>query len=200
MAPTSSYFPSSFRYGDGSSREAPTPTQYSQDNDNAADSYIQQSIEDLHHQPPNHINISHITPKSDSTTSGPLVVYIVVDTCYPTADAFETNIGTTNIISVHSTKAAANSRAKKIIYENDGGCTVDIDRIIEEVKQGLYTGIGVGGKEEKDRCCFARKCEVESKTVDEDSDSEEGSGSGSSDLVDGDGERYGDGDGDVKMG
>ena len=200
MAPNSSSFASSFQYGDGSSREGPTPTQHShnQHHNDEADSYIQQSIEkDHHHQPPTHINLSRIASKADSTTSGPLVVYVVVDTCYPTAHAFETNIGTMNITSVHSTKLAANSRAKKIIYENDGGCTVDIDKIIEEVKRGLYTGIGVGGKENKDGCCFARKCEVESKIVDEDSDSEEGSGN--SDLADGDGDRDGDGDGDVKM-
>jgi hypothetical protein len=156
------------------------------------DSYIHQSIEE---QPPSNTNI---TSKLDAenSTSGPQIVYMVVDTCYPTAHAFETNIGTTNITSVHSTKSAANFRAKKIIYENDGGCTVDIDKIIEEVKQGLYIGIGVGGKEEKEGCCFARKCEVEGKIVDEDSDSEEGSGS--SDLLDG--ERDGDADGDMEMG
>ncbi|KAF1832745.1 hypothetical protein BDW02DRAFT_502305 [Decorospora gaudefroyi] len=169
----------------GSKEDGPTPTQYSHDNRDEADSYIQQSIEATS---PTH---THTT----NPASGPHVIYLVVDTCYPTAHAFEANIGTTNIISVHSTKAAANSRAKKIIYENDGGCTVDIDKIIEEVKQGLYTGIGVGGKEEKEGCCFARKCEVEGKIVDEDSESEEGSGE--SDLLDGaDGDR----DGDVEMG
>jgi hypothetical protein len=126
------------------------------------------------------------------------MIYIVTDTCYPTASSFESNLGTTAIISVHSTRTAANARAKKIIYENDGGCTVDIDKIIEEIKQGLYTGIGVGGKADRGGECFARKCEVEGKIVDEDSDSEEGSGE--SDLVEGERETEGDGDGDVKMG
>lgn len=105
----------------------------------------------------------------------PGMVYVVTDTCYPSALDFDRNIGITSVISVHGSKSAANERAKKIIYENDGGCTVDIDKIIEEVKKGLYTGIGVGGKEEKDGCCFARKCEVEAKIVDEDSE-DEGSG------------------------
>lgn len=76
-----------------------------------------------------------------------------------------------------------------MIYDNENGCTVDLDKVIEEVKKGLYTGIGVGG-EEKDGCCFARKCEVEGKIVDEDSDSEETSGeSGESDLLDGMGDQ-----------
>jgi hypothetical protein len=151
--------------GDGT-----TPIQRSHDNDDAADFYIQQSIEKDHHQQ------QHITvPKHTNTTPGPHIIYIVVDTCYPTSHAFETNIGTANITSVHSTKVAANSRAKKIIYENDSGCTVDLDKIIEEVRRGLYTGIGVGGKEEKEGCCFARKCEVEDRVLDEDSDGEEGS-------------------------
>jgi hypothetical protein len=165
------------------SKDGPTPTQRSYDNDNNmndGDSYIQQSIEQ-----PNPPNASH---------SGPYRIYIVTDTCYPTADSFQNNMGTTHITSVHSTKAAANSRAKKTIYENDGECTVDLDKIIEEVKQGLYIGIGVGGKEEKSDSCFARKCEVEGKIVDEDSDSE--GTSGDSDLVDGMGEA----DGDVEMG
>jgi hypothetical protein len=191
-----------------------TPTQLEQENknnnnnnnDEQADSYIQQSIE-KDDRPQHHPSSSKL---SANTYSGPHIIYIVVDTCYPTAHSFKTNIGTANITSVHSTKAAAKSRAKKIIYENDGGCTVDIEKIIEEVKQGLYTGIGVGGKEEKEGCCFARKCEVEGKIVDEDSDGEEGSGgsdalyeSAGSDAVDGNrGSDLvdGDQDGDVEMG
>jgi hypothetical protein len=175
------------------SKDGPTPTQRSYDNDenndmNEGDSYIQQSIEQPN--PP-------ITTVINSVNTGPYIIYIVTDTCYPTAFSFHNNIGTTHVTSVHSTKSAANSRAKKIIYENDGDCTVDLDKIIEEVKQGLYTGIGVGGKEESGGCCYARKCEVEGKIVDEDSDSEETSGeSGDSDLVDGMGER----DGDTEMG
>jgi len=175
------------------SKDGPTPTQRSYDNDNNnnvhdGDSYIQQSIEQPNPPMANMVNSSH---------SGPYRIYIVTDTCYPTADSFQNNVGTTHITSVHSTKAAANSRAKKIIYENDGECAVDLDKIIEEVKKGLYIGIGVGGKDEKSGSCFARKCEVEGKIVDEDSDSEETSGeSGESDLVDGMGEA----DGDVDMG
>jgi hypothetical protein len=170
-----------------SKQDGTTPTQHSHKNDEQADSYIQQSIEkDQSHHPHQPPSLQHQNSKSSTATnvsfSGPHVIYIVIDTCYPTAQAFEANIGTANITSVHSTKSAANTRAKKIIYENDSGCTVDIDKIIEEVKQGLYTGIGVGGKEEREGCCFARKCEVEGKIVDEDSDSEEGSGR--SDLVD----------------
>ena len=77
--------------------------------------------------------------------------------------------------------------------------SVDIDKIIEEVKQGLYVGIGIGAKDEKDGCCFARKCEVEGKIVDEDSDSEETSGeSGDSDLIDATAD--GEADVDVDMG
>jgi hypothetical protein len=134
-----------------------------------------------------------------NSPSGPHIIYIVTDTCYPTAQSLEANIGSTHIISVHSTKSAANSRAKKIIYDNDSGCTVDIDKIIEEVKQGMYIGIGIGAKDEKNGCCFARKCGVEGKIVDEDSDSEETSGeSGDSDLIDATGD--GEGDVDVDMG
>lgn len=73
---------------------------------------------------------------------------------------------------MHTSQTIANARAKKIIYDNDGGCTVDIDKIIEEERSGLYTGIGVGGEEEKEGCCYARKCEVEEKGVDEDSEDE----------------------------
>ncbi|CAA9965678.1 hypothetical protein CFE70_008610 [Pyrenophora teres f. teres 0-1] len=172
-------------------KDGPTPTPRSHNNINIGDSYIQQSIEV---SPP---------PRTPATTmtdspSGPHNVYIVTDTCYPTAHSFESNIGITQIISVHSTRSAANSRAKKMIYDNENGCTVDLDKVIEEVKKGLYTGIGVGG-EEKDGCCFARKCEVEGKIVDEDSDSEETSGesgeSGESDLLDG----MADQDGDMDM-
>ncbi|KAH9868279.1 hypothetical protein J1614_007351 [Plenodomus biglobosus] len=127
----------------------------------------------------------HNDNEYDNDRRLPIMVYVVTDTCYPSAANFDLNLGTTSVISVHSSKTAANERAKKIIYENDGGCTVDIDKIIEEVKQGLYTGIGVGGKEEKDGCCFARKCEVEAKMVDEDSEDEgsgESMGYGGSDL------------------
>ncbi|KAF1841773.1 uncharacterized protein K460DRAFT_358476 [Cucurbitaria berberidis CBS 394.84] len=139
---------------------------------------------------------SHDPIPSTSTTS--VVVYIVTDTCYPTVSSFDSNIGTTTVDSAHSTKSSANARAKKIIYQNDGGgCTVDIDKIIEEVRQGLYTGIGVGGKEEKEGCCFARRCAVEGKLVDEDSEDEESGESGVGEL---DGVVDRDGDLDVDMG
>ncbi len=72
---------------------------------------------------------------------------------------------------MHSNKDAANSRAKRIIYSNGEGCTVDIDKIIEEQRHGLYIGIGIGGKEEKEGC-YARKCEVEKMVVEEDSEDE----------------------------
>lgn len=49
---------------------------------------------------------------------------------------------------------------------------MDIDKIIEEERKGLYTGIGVGGREEKKGCCYARKCEVEEKFLDGDSEDE----------------------------
>ncbi|KAJ4374109.1 hypothetical protein N0V83_002848 [Neocucurbitaria cava] len=128
----------------------------------------------------------------------PSVIYIVTDTCYPTKPAFDSNVGTTTIDSAHTTKRTANARAKKIIYENERGCTVDLDKIIEELRQGLYTGIGVGGKEEKDGCCYARRCQVDTKTLDEDSE-DESSGSGESaetELHN----KVGDRDGDIAMG
>lgn len=105
-------------------------------------------------------------------------IYVVTDTCYPSAANFDSNFGSTTILSVHSSSQAANARAKKIIYENDGGCRVDIDKIIEEVKMGLYTGIGVGGKTGRDGCCFARKCEVEAKLIDGTSEDEGSEASG----------------------
>ncbi|KAH7563168.1 hypothetical protein J3E72DRAFT_329992 [Bipolaris maydis] len=173
-------------------KDGPTPTPHTH---NIGDSYIQQSIEI---PPP----LSTRAPtRMTNSPSGPHIIYIVTDTCYPTAQSLEANIGSTHIISVHSTKSAANSRAKKIIYDNDSGCTVDIDKIIEEVKQGMYIGIGIGAKDEKEGCCFARKCEVEGKIVDEDSDSEETSGeSGDSELIDATGEGEGEADVDVDMG
>ena len=45
---------------------------------------------------------------------------------------------------------------------------VDQDKIIEELKDGLYTGIGIGGIE--GHGCYARKCEVEAKPIDIDED------------------------------
>lgn len=96
-------------------------------------------------------------------------VYIVVDTCYPTAVDFNTNKGSCRIDSVHSSKRAANARAKKIIFQT-GSCKVDVDKIIEEIDEGrgLYTGIGIGGSGDGTvGTCYARKCGVEGKVVDE---------------------------------
>jgi hypothetical protein len=121
-----------------------------------------------------HRDQSDIPRRSIERSTSALTVYIVVDTCYPTKASFDSSLGKANIDSAHSTMHSANSRAKKIIYENDAECTVDIDKIIEETRQGLYTGIGIGGKEnsgcEDNSCAYARKCEVESKIVDEDSE------------------------------
>lgn len=128
-----------------------------------------------------------------TTPASATTVFIVTDTCYPTASDFNTNKGCTRIDSAHSSQHAANNRAKKIIYDNDGGCTVDLDKIIEEMREGLYTGIGIGGKEERDNCCYARKCEVEGKVVDEDSEDE-----GEDDM--GERGRTWDREGDVDMG
>lgn len=141
-----------------------------------------------HHDNSSNNKNNNNNTNDDDDRLWPTMVYVVTDTFYPSASNFDTNLGTTSTISVHSSKRAANERAKKTIYENDGGCTVDIDKIIEEVKQGLYTGIGVGGKEEKSGCCFARKCEVEAKPIDDDSEDE-----GSGDSIGGGGSSYYDG-------
>lgn len=111
-------------------------------------------------------------------------MFIVTDICYPKESDFASGRGIVTIDSVHSTKKAANARAKKIIFEA-GPWHIDIDKIIEEVRNGLYTGIGVGGEDRPlDGHCYARKCEVESWTVDEDDDkeSEEESASGEGDV------------------
>lgn len=118
-----------------------------------------------------HVYQSDVPRRSIEPSISALTVYIVVDTCYPTKASFDSSLGTTNVDSAHSTMRAANARAKKIIYENETGCSVDIDKIIEETRQGLYIGIGIGGKGSPG-CAYARKCEVESKIVDEDSEDE----------------------------
>ncbi|CAO2657405.1 Nn.00g035310.m01.CDS01 [Neocucurbitaria sp. VM-36] len=141
-------------------------------------------------------SLSHESIPTTSTTSS--IIYIVTDTCYPTKTAFDSNVGTTTIDSAHTAKHTANARAKKIIYENERGCTVDIDKIIEELRKGLYTGIGVGGKEEKDGGCYARRCQVDEKILDEDSE-DESFGSGESGELDLD-NKVGDQDGDIAMG
>ncbi|OAL56861.1 hypothetical protein IQ07DRAFT_638256 [Pyrenochaeta sp. DS3sAY3a] len=123
-------------------------------------------------------------PFSSRSTRLPaaIAIYIVLDTCYPTKASFDTNIGITTVDSAHTTNAAANARAKKIIYENERGCTVDIDKIIEQMRKGLFTGIGLDGMTEKEGCCYARKCEVERRFVDEDSEDEDGEGRGEEDI------------------
>jgi hypothetical protein len=98
-------------------------------------------------------------------------VYIVTDTCYSSSADFDQNKGVTNIDSVHTTSGAANARAKKIMFAriNPGDkCEVDHDKILEELKDGLYTGIGMGWIENNG--CYARKCEVEVKPIDVDED------------------------------
>ncbi|KAH5470126.1 hypothetical protein HBI17_006960 [Parastagonospora nodorum] len=114
---------------------------------------------------------------NDSGGGNILVVYIVTDVIYPTSTDFNHSKGNFRIDSVHSSKRTANARAKKIIY--DGGQVdgsqykVDLDKIIEETKTGLFTGIGIGGKGDGGYgSCYARKCQVESKMVDEDSEDE----------------------------
>jgi hypothetical protein len=104
------------------------------------------------------------------------VVYIVTDTCYSTSADFNDGKGNTTIDSVHTTAGAANIRAKKIMFARNSpgsNCEVDEDRIIEEHKGGLYTGVGIGGTEKYE--FYARKCEVEVKPldIDEDGSSEE---------------------------
>jgi hypothetical protein len=124
---------------------------------------------------------ANITPNSSTPKASALVpttVYIVTDTYYPTAADFDVGKGIASIDSVHSTPGAANLRATKImfIYEKDRE-DVDKDKIIEEIRQGLYSGIGIGGRER----CYARKCEVEAKDVDVD---EDGSSEESGDIED----------------
>lgn len=126
---------------------------------------------------------SHDPVSTRSTKPRPAIaIYIVLDTCYPTKASFDTNLGATIVDSVHTTNTAANARAKKIIYENERGCTVDIDKIIEQMRKGLFTGIGLDGMTEKEGCCYARKCEVERRFVDEDSEDEDGEGRGEEDM------------------
>jgi hypothetical protein len=134
------------------------------------------------------------------SSSGTTKVYIVTDIIYPTPSDFDLSKGVFNIDSVHSSRKNANARAKKMIYDGgqiDGGqYKVDLDKIIEETKLGLFTGIGIGGKGDgRQKGCYARKCQVESKLVDEESEdeSEDGEEKGA-------GEEVGDEDGDVQMG
>ncbi|KAF2032234.1 hypothetical protein EK21DRAFT_87359 [Setomelanomma holmii] len=122
------------------------------------------------------------TPSSSQSTSQ--IVYIVTDTCYSTPADFSGNKGTFRIDSVHSNKKNANARAKKIIYDT-GLCKVDVDKIIQEMKRGLFAGIGVGGKVDgMEGSCYARKTQVERKMVDEDSEDEEGTGEEGEEVMD----------------
>ncbi|KAH6620227.1 hypothetical protein C7974DRAFT_378316 [Boeremia exigua] len=114
------------------------------------------------------------SPKSQKSITK--IVYIVIDTCFATLTDFDQGKGSTSIDSVHTTSHVANIRAKKIMFARinlNNTCQVDKDKILEEIKDGLYTGIGIGGDENTG--CYARKCEVEAKPVDieDDGSSEE---------------------------
>jgi len=110
---------------------------------------------------------------------------------------------------VHSTVKHANARAKKLMYDGgeiDGGqFKHDIDKVIEQMDHGMFAGIGIGGQGDgSEKGCYARKCQVEYKMIDEDGeddgsyeystgeDERDGSGHG--------GDKDGDHDGDVQMG
>lgn len=118
------------------------------------------------------------SPTPKPSTPVPATVYIVTDTYYPTAADFDVGKSVTNIDSVHSTPEAANVRAKKIMFTHEKAREdIDKDKIIEEIRQGLYSAIGIGGRERY----YARKCEVEVKAVDLD---EDGSSEESGDIED----------------
>jgi hypothetical protein len=150
------------------------------------------------------------TASNSLPSSGtPFVVYIVTDIRYPTTLDFDLNKGSFHIDSVHSSRKNANARAKKIIYDSgqvDGGqFKVDVDKIIEETRKGLFAAIGIGGKGDgREKGCYARKCQVEAKMIDEDSDIE---GDGEDERM-GEDEKCGEGmelvngdrDGDLQMG
>lgn len=115
------------------------------------------------------------SPKSQKSTTT-RIVYIVIDTCFATLADFDQGKGFTTIDSVHTTSHAANGRAKKIMFTRlhpSKRCEIDQDKILEEIKDGLYTGIGISGDESAG--CYARKCEVEAKPIDieDDGSSEE---------------------------
>ncbi|KAH8728920.1 hypothetical protein GQ44DRAFT_768794 [Phaeosphaeriaceae sp. PMI808] len=106
------------------------------------------------------------------------VVYIVTDVCYPTNSDFNLNKGTFRIDSVHSNRENANDRAKKVILDGgqiDGGqYKVDSDQILVDLSDGLFTGIGTGGKGDgMQGNTYARKCQVERKIMDEDSEDDD---------------------------
>jgi hypothetical protein len=139
-------------------------------------------------------------PSLPSSGGNVVVVFIVTDMIYPTSADFDLSKGVFHIDSVHSSRKNANARAKKMIYDggqiNGGQYKVDLDKIIEETKKGLFTGIGIGGKGDgREAGCYARKCQVESKMVDEDSE-DESEESGEKEAGDGPGDM----DGDVQMG
>lgn len=108
-------------------------------------------------------------PRTHKSTTR--TVYIVTDTCYSTSADFDEGKGITSIDSVHTTSRAANIRAKKVMFaciDPGDNREVDPDKILEELKDGLYIGIGINGTEANG--CYARKCEVESKPIDIDED------------------------------
>jgi hypothetical protein len=163
------------------------------------------------HSPHSSVDSQPTASNSLPSSGAPFVVYIVTNIRYPTPQDFDLGKGSFRIDSVHSSRKNANARAKKIIYDGgqvDGGqFKVDVDKIIEETRKGLFAAIGIGGKGDgREKGCYARKCQVEAKMVDEDSDNEvdaedermaedEKCGEGM-DGVNGDG----DVDGDLQMG
>ncbi|KAH7405825.1 hypothetical protein DE146DRAFT_753820 [Phaeosphaeria sp. MPI-PUGE-AT-0046c] len=175
------------------------------------------SIEE--HHDTNHTPTQHSPSSLESAPTAPhslpssgvvFVVYIVTDIIYPTSTDFDHSKGIFRIDSVHSSMQAANTRAKKIIYEGgqiDGGqYKVDLDKIIEDIKKGLFTGIGIGGKGDGyETGCYARKCQVESRMVDEDSEDDNEANDERFTYGERHGETAGregvdDADGDVQMG
>jgi hypothetical protein len=185
MAPTQTEHSGGDNNGNSDTNRTPTPRTHS----------TQSSMESIRRAP-------HSLPSSGGNI---VIVYIVTDVVYPTSDDFNHSKGNFRIDSVHSSKKNANARAKKIIY--DGGQAdgsqykVDTDKIIEEIKKGLFTGIGVGGKGDGGHgSCYARKCQVEGKMVDEDSEDESEESDSNRHNGGEDREVGGDNDGDVAMG
>lgn len=140
-----------------------------------------------------------------STAGSTFGVYIVTDTRYPTSLDFDLNKGSFRIDSVHSSVKNANARAKKLIYDGgeiDGGqFKHDIDKVIEQMDNGMFAGIGIGGKGDgRENGCYAQKCQVEYKMIDEDSEDESEYDERMGEDEKEGGGHDGDNDGDVRMG
>jgi hypothetical protein len=140
-------------------------------------------------------------PSSGSTFG----VYIVTNIRYPTSQDFDQNKGSFRIDSVHTSAKNANARAKKLIYDGgeiDGGqFKHDIDKVIEQMENGMFAGIGIGGKGDgRESGCYARKCQVEYKMIDEDSEDESEYEERMGENEKEGGGNVGDYDGDVRMG